>query len=793
MADAENIVNTGSPKIQMDSDDTSGTGDKLTIVTGSGETELVRVQEDGKIGVGTPSPVEKVSIVGSGSTETTVVSNPTVGIYDTAGNTGLIVRKTDTNTEGQFIASDNDVIIGAATTHNLLIRTDNATRIKITSDGKVGVGVASPDGKLDVCGGVKITDDGYLNMKYNSTPGTPDDQEARIFVSQNETKSSSGWYFPQLQATVKGKNSDNGKSLTRTINISNLNWFNVWDFGAHGNGHLGTCTDDTAAFQSAINVAKANKGVVYVPKGTYKITSTLMVIEDSDATDASCLIVGENRTGTVIAVDLANATDPVFGFESPDYTGKTVGVMNLSIKPYDGIVDKGKFIGLYLNGLSRGIFRDLNIADLKYGIFLHNSRSLGAKNNESNEFNNIRLLDCDEGIRLEQSNNDNSFHGNVFQNCFFNIDAANHIGFHHVSGVYYNGRFSFFMWNSAEAVYLRADGDARHNIGSITSEGNGKIAGDGRFHYSGYLHYRYSDTITVEDEENTRRILACDNFWFEKTYYGSGGLTAGPMLGYNGHCHEEGYNFSGFFQRLTNKGSIESVVLTTPINTGNGLYLGYTNGAHDIDTNYSGIGMLLSSTGDKIKSYNTTGMAFDVNNSSNVLYLKADGCVGIGNPTPDTKLQVDGSNDTIIKANITSGHGNIALFSAGTEKVIVGYAASAHNYGAQTAAGDISIKANNTNLHIVTGSGNANTALYVKSSGEVGIGTTAPTSGMKLDVAGNIKASGSVQVGNNSDGASASNVGAIRYRTSGNYSYVDICMQYGSGFYRWENIKTLSW
>ena len=36
MADAENIVNTGSPKIQMDSDGTASGNDKLTIVTGSG-------------------------------------------------------------------------------------------------------------------------------------------------------------------------------------------------------------------------------------------------------------------------------------------------------------------------------------------------------------------------------------------------------------------------------------------------------------------------------------------------------------------------------------------------------------------------------------------------------------------------------------------------------------------------------------------------------------------------------------------------------------------------------------
>jgi hypothetical protein len=74
---------------------------------------------------------------------------------------------------------------------------------------------------------------------------------------------------------------------------------------------------------------------------------------------------------------------------------------------------------------------------------------------------------------------------------------------------------------------------------------------------------------------------------------------------------------------------------------------------------------------------------------------------------------------------------------------------------------------------------------------DVGIGTVAPDE--RLDVNGNIKASGSVQVANNTDAASASNVGAIRYRTSGNNSYVDICMQNGASSYTWENIASKSW
>ena len=59
-----------------------------------------------------------------------------------------------------------------------------------------------------------------------------------------------------------------------------------------------------------------------------------------------------------------------------------------------------------------------------------------------------------------------------------------------------------------------------------------------------------------------------------------------------------------------------------------------------------------------------------------------------------------------------------------------------------------------------------------------------------IDVDGNIKADGSVQVGDNTDSATASNVGALRYSTDGSASYVDMCMEVASGTYEWVNIVT---
>jgi hypothetical protein len=67
----------------------------------------------------------------------------------------------------------------------------------------------------------------------------------------------------------------------------------------------------------------------------------------------------------------------------------------------------------------------------------------------------------------------------------------------------------------------------------------------------------------------------------------------------------------------------------------------------------------------------------------------------------------------------------------------------------------------------------------------VGIGTTSP--GAKLDVDGGIK------MADDTDTASLSKVGTLKYRVSGNNSYVDMCMQTGATTYAWINIVQNNW
>jgi hypothetical protein len=70
-------------------------------------------------------------------------------------------------------------------------------------------------------------------------------------------------------------------------------------------------------------------------------------------------------------------------------------------------------------------------------------------------------------------------------------------------------------------------------------------------------------------------------------------------------------------------------------------------------------------------------------------------------------------------------------------------------------------------------------------TGNVGIGTTNPQSILQVN--------GGVQLANDTAIASAAKVGTFRYYTSGNNSYVDMCMQAGASTYAWVNIVTNSW
>lgn len=148
-----------------------------------------------------------------------------------------------------------------------------------------------------------------------------------------------------------------------------------------------------------------------------------------------------------------------------------------------------------------------------------------------------------------------------------------------------------------------------------------------------------------------------------------------------------------------------------------------------------------------------------------------DGNVGIGTTSPSTKLEV---GDCESSTNISDG--NIAVkTNTNDTAIVIQEASGAEQWGlGVNADGDF----------IFTDSGTERIR-FDDGTGNVGIATTSPSSKLQVN--------GAVQVADDTDTASASKVGALRYRTSGNNSYVDMCMQTGASTYAWVNIVQNNW
>ena len=75
--------------------------------------------------------------------------------------------------------------------------------------------------------------------------------------------------------------------------------------------------------------------------------------------------------------------------------------------------------------------------------------------------------------------------------------------------------------------------------------------------------------------------------------------------------------------------------------------------------------------------------------------------------------------------------------------------------------------------------------VLVFNQGKIGVGTDEPQSKLQVD--------GGIQMSDDTDTAVAGKVGTVRYRTSGNNSYVDMCMQTAASTYEWINIVQNNW
>lgn len=291
----------------------------------------------------------------------------------------------------------------------------------------------------------------------------------------------------------------------------NLDWINVKDKGAVGNG----INDDTSAIQNAINEAfNTHVGVVYLPQGTYKVTSTIFVENYSSIFGVMLIganpfysINGSSFTGTKILSTLTG-DNPIFSFLGNSGSHGNSGLKNINITANSG----GNGVGIYIDGSCFCIFENLRLIGLSKGIWLKNT---GGNSAEQNFFNYFRVENCNTFLQFTKGSTDQraeSFHGCSFDNMFITVGGGQQGVVMDKEVVWYNGNFNFHFWTPVDnsTILILANGKCRSLNGNITIEGNCNINGTGYFNFNGYINFL--DFNGFINNLSNGKVLTCNNY-----------------------------------------------------------------------------------------------------------------------------------------------------------------------------------------------------------------------------------------------------------------------------------------
>ncbi len=242
------------------------------------------------------------------------------------------------------------------------------------------------------------------------------------------------------------------------------------------------------------------------------------------------------------------------------------------------------------------------------------------------------------------------------------------------------------------------------------------------------------------------------------------------------------------------------------------VFVGWNSGLADLGDNQN-VGVGIETLRNNTSGYDNTATGYQaLRNNTTGPQNTANGANALRNNTTGVS---NVANGFYALYDNTSGGANTATGSSAGQYNTSGYFNTAYGYqslfnnttgGNNTAIGGSSGSVNSSGFGNTTGSNSVFIGYDTRplSSGEtnqivignsaIGIGSNSVVLGndsiTKTILRGNVTTDGSVQVGDNTDTAIASNVGAMRYRTDGSASYADMCMETSGGIYEWVNIVT---
>ena len=195
-------------------------------------------------------------------------------------------------------------------------------------------------------------------------------------------------------------------AVGRTVHNKLTDLISVKDFGAKGDG----TSDDTTAIQAAIYYAQTNGGVVYLPGGTYIISSTLTITMNTatsnpltrpsmrgDGVGATIILQTNNANGININGYSANPADygyfSDFTLQGHAGTGSGIGITDSAFINFTNILLYGWDTGIYGVDFLSTVFNRVTVRFNNQGFRFESSAS-GAYTSEPNA---ITMMGCTIG------------------------------------------------------------------------------------------------------------------------------------------------------------------------------------------------------------------------------------------------------------------------------------------------------------------------------------------------------------------------------------------------------------
>jgi hypothetical protein len=301
----------GAPTITFTGDTNTGIyspgADQVAIST-NGVGRLF-IDASGNVSVGSSSPLSTFDVANSGDS--------VVRIRSTIGDSAyLLIQNSDTGTtgsDGVYIGIDNAENAYFYNFENkpLIFGTNNAERLRITADGKLGLGTSAPGTTLEVAGSSYPN---FLSNRSLSSGGSGAAGWTAARIQATTTEQMSAGFGVQQEFALR--DADGVDNVVANLLVSRD--------GADNSGSFAIRTASAGTLGTRLHISSGGLVGIGTTSPTTDATRTLHVASSGPGTNALVRVAGNNGTG----VDLISGGDSLAYLFNRDNTGLVFGTNN---------------------------------------------------------------------------------------------------------------------------------------------------------------------------------------------------------------------------------------------------------------------------------------------------------------------------------------------------------------------------------------------------------------------------------------------------------------------------------